>query len=162
VDERTGKPIATNGPTDGEIVDLRSARGVQIGDHNTQTNIFGGTVTIATRPAVSWPVRVGPIPLLAGCYQERDEAGPLSDAVAEGGTAVVTQVLSGLGGVGKTQLAAAYARTRTDVDLLVWVTAGRPTRQPLSRERRAGRTLAAGLAAGHDRAVVVDRARRPG
>jgi hypothetical protein len=33
-------------------------------------------------------------------------------------------VLSGLGGVGKTQLAAAYARTRTDVDLLVWVTAG--------------------------------------
>jgi ribulose-5-phosphate 4-epimerase/fuculose-1-phosphate aldolase len=118
VDERSDRPNAT----DGEVVDFRGAHGVQIGNHNIQTNIFGGTVT--TPPEVSWPVRVGPIPLLAGCYQERDEARQLSDAVADGGTAVVTQVLSGLGGVGKSQLAAAYARSRTDVDLLVWVTAG--------------------------------------
>jgi hypothetical protein len=120
VDERTDRPNAT----DGKVVDLRGAQGVQIGNHGIQTNIFGGTVTVATPPVVSWPVRVGPIPLQAGCYQERDEARLLSDAVAEGGTAVVTQVLSGLGGVGKTQLAAAYARSRSDVDLLVWVTAG--------------------------------------
>ncbi|NJP31832.1 tetratricopeptide repeat protein [Micromonospora thermarum] len=39
---------------------------------------------------------------------------------------MVCQVLSGLGGVGKSQLAAHYARTRwnaNDVDLLVWITA---------------------------------------
>jgi hypothetical protein len=120
VDERSDRPNAA----DREVVDLRGARGVQIGNHNIQTNIFGGTVTVTTPPEVSWPVRVGPIPLLAGCYQERDEARLLSGAVAGGGTAVVTQVLSGLGGVGKTQLAAAYARSRTDVELLVWVTAG--------------------------------------
>jgi hypothetical protein len=37
---------------------------------------------------------------------------------------VVTQVLAGLGGVGKSQLAAAYAAERADeVDLLAWVDA---------------------------------------
>ncbi|MFE7935729.1 tetratricopeptide repeat protein, partial [Streptomyces sp. NPDC057456] len=47
-------------------------------------------------------------------------------AVAGGGTAVLCQVLSGTGGVGKTQLAAHYAGTAWQagaVDLLVWVTA---------------------------------------
>ncbi|MEU4359758.1 tetratricopeptide repeat protein [Streptomyces virginiae] len=46
--------------------------------------------------------------------------------MAGGGTAVLCQVLSGTGGVGKTQLAAHHARTVWQagaVDLLVWVTA---------------------------------------
>ncbi|MEV7445725.1 tetratricopeptide repeat protein [Streptomyces sp. NPDC091204] len=46
--------------------------------------------------------------------------------MAGGGTAVLCQVLSGTGGVGKTQLAAHHARTAWQagaVDLLVWVTA---------------------------------------
>jgi tetratricopeptide (TPR) repeat protein len=45
-------------------------------------------------------------------------------------TVVLTQVLSGLGGVGKTQLAASYARglwERGDAELLVWATAGTRT-----------------------------------
>ncbi|QYN35256.1 tetratricopeptide repeat protein [Pseudonocardia sp. DSM 110487] len=109
----------TDGPGD-----LRGAQGVQVGDHNIQTNIFGGTITVSTPVEVSWPVRVGAVPLLAGCYQRRAESRLLSEAIDEGGTAVVTQVLSGLGGVGKTQLAAAYARSRTDTDLLAWVNAG--------------------------------------
>lgn len=104
--------------------DLRAAQGVQIGDHNTQINVFGGTVTIEAPVTVTWPVRVGAVPLLADCYQERDEAPSLSEAVEAGGTAVLTQVLSGLGGVGKTQLAAAHARAHADVDLLVWMPAG--------------------------------------
>ncbi|WP_283844428.1 tetratricopeptide repeat protein [Streptomyces sp. RerS4] len=54
----------------------------------------------------------------------------LREAVAGGGTAVVCQVLAGMGGVGKTQLAADHARhawSNDEVDLLVWVTAA--TRQ---------------------------------
>ncbi|MFK4067638.1 tetratricopeptide repeat protein [Streptomyces sp. NPDC029674] len=46
--------------------------------------------------------------------------------MADGGTAVLGQVLSGTGGVGKTQLAARYARDLLrggEVDLLLWVTA---------------------------------------
>jgi hypothetical protein len=66
VDERTGRRIAAKGPAEGEVADLCGARGVQIGDHNVQTNIFGGTVTVTTPRAESWPVRVGPVPLLAG------------------------------------------------------------------------------------------------
>ncbi|NML52529.1 tetratricopeptide repeat protein [Streptomyces sp. R302] len=45
-------------------------------------------------------------------------------AVDSGGTAVLSQVLTGTGGVGKTQLAADYARTAWDgggVDVLVWI-----------------------------------------
>jgi NB-ARC domain/Domain of unknown function (DUF4062)/Tetratricopeptide repeat len=76
---------------------------------------------------VRWPVRVGSIPLVAECYQHRArETGLLEDALAGSGTTVLTQVLSGLGGVGKTQLAAAYARAAWRdgaVELLVWVSA---------------------------------------
>ena len=76
---------------------------------------------------VRWPLQVGSIPSLADCYQPRErESGLIGEALASGETTVLTQVLSGLGGVGKTQLAAAYARTAWRdhaVDLLMWVTA---------------------------------------
>src|SRR3954469_21138198 len=69
-------------------------------------------VSYAIRPEVSWPYRVGVVPPLAVGYQPRAHPGmDLHRLFAEqsSGTAVVTQtrVLSGLGGVGKTQLAAA-------------------------------------------------------
>ncbi|MEV7195308.1 tetratricopeptide repeat protein [Streptomyces sp. NPDC093510] len=50
----------------------------------------------------------------------------LAREMADGGTAVLGQVLAGTGGVGKTQLAARYARDLLrsgEVDLLLWVTA---------------------------------------
>ncbi|MEV7420983.1 NB-ARC domain-containing protein, partial [Streptomyces sp. NPDC089919] len=50
----------------------------------------------------------------------------LRAAVEGGGTAVLSQVLVGMGGVGKTQLAADYARAAWDdgnLDVLVWITA---------------------------------------
>jgi hypothetical protein len=59
-------------------------------------------------------------------FQERAESFRLRMALEAEGTAVVGQVLSGLGGVGKTQLAADYARTAFAsgrLDVLVWVTA---------------------------------------
>lgn len=73
-----------------------------------------------------WPHAVGVIPRRAECFQQRDAVEALERAVAGGGTAVLCQVLTGTGGVGKTQLAAHHARRcwqDGDVDLLAWATA---------------------------------------
>ncbi|WP_265537349.1 MULTISPECIES: tetratricopeptide repeat protein [unclassified Streptomyces] len=70
------------------------------------------------------------LPRQADCFQDRAAAAQLEQAVAEGGTVVLGQVLAGMGGVGKTQLAAHHARQAWDkgeVDLLVWVTAATRT-----------------------------------
>jgi hypothetical protein len=83
-------------------------------------------VFVGVRAPVSWPCRVGVVPGRAGSFQRRAVADAL-DAAADGGTAVLCQVLAGTGGVGKTQLAAAHARAvwqAGSVDLLAWVTAG--------------------------------------
>jgi hypothetical protein len=91
-------------------------------------------------PPAAWPLQVGVIPPRAGAFQDRAERARLRQTVAGGGTAVLGQaqpaktagelgagqVLSGMGGVGKTQLAADHARTawtEEELDLLVWVTA---------------------------------------
>jgi NB-ARC domain/Tetratricopeptide repeat len=94
----------------------------------------------APRRPASWPHQVGVIPSRADCFQERAEAARLREALTAGGTAVVGPahkmpsegapsggVLAGMGGVGKTQLAADYARHTWQngvVDVLVWITAG--------------------------------------
>ncbi|MEY9968476.1 hypothetical protein ABIA33_006560 [Streptacidiphilus sp. MAP12-16] len=70
----------------------------------------------------SWPQQVGVLPREADCFQSRDEVALLDGALVVGGSAV----LVGTGGVGKSQLAAHYARAvwnANDVDLLVWITA---------------------------------------
>jgi tetratricopeptide (TPR) repeat protein len=84
------------------------------------------TVQRALREPASWPHQVGVIPSQARSFQHRGEADRLRAAVEDGGTAVLSQVLTGMGGVGKTQLAADYARAAWDegaLDVLVWVTA---------------------------------------
>ncbi|MFC9916669.1 NB-ARC domain-containing protein, partial [Streptomyces sp. NPDC127197] len=66
------------------------------------------------------------IPSRAQSFQHRAEVNRLRAAVEGGGTAVLGQVLTGMGGVGKTQLAADYARAAWRdgaLDILVWVTA---------------------------------------
>lgn len=66
------------------------------------------------------------MPRRAGSFQNRVAAEELKAAVTEGGTEAPGQILVGMGGVGKTQLAADYARRAREtgqVDLLVWVTA---------------------------------------
>lgn len=107
----------------------------QIGDGNTQHNTFA-----VVRPPVSWPHQVGVLPRQADCFQDRQASGALDAAVADGGTVVLCQVLSGTGGAGKSQLAAEYARRRVlgpGVDTL-------SSRQKLAHWRgRAGDAAAA-------------------
>ncbi|WP_150253391.1 tetratricopeptide repeat protein [Nocardiopsis deserti] len=108
------------------------------GDHIDFSNsIFYGPVTGKqevhhhyTAHKVDWPIRVGVIPEQAAHYQHRTIADHLSTALNDFGTVVLRQVLSGTGGVGKTQLAAHHARTLRDitapdqrVDVLVWANA---------------------------------------
>ncbi len=90
------------------------------------TGTFHGPVTVIGQRVLTWPLRVGIVPALAAGLQTRHVATDLMDVLDDSGTAVVAQVLSGLGGVGKTQVAVGYAhRAWTDrsVDLLVWITA---------------------------------------
>jgi hypothetical protein len=93
---------------------------VQSGEGNLQINVY------AESQSVKWPHQVGSVPLLADCYQHREREAARLDEAVNTAMVVLTQVLSGLGGVGKTQLAASYARriwTENGVALLVWATA---------------------------------------
>lgn len=80
-------------------------------------------VLLPSPPADRWPRRVGVVPLVADCFQDRAALRQFDRPEP----APTTSVLVGMGGVGKTQLAAAVAeRLWSDgaVDLLLWVTAG--------------------------------------
>jgi hypothetical protein len=84
----------------------------------------------AEYPAVSWPYRIGVVPLRAQCLQHRAEEAALLGELAQPTVGdrfrPVTQILAGLGGVGKTQLAAESAEmlfAAGQIDLLVWVSA---------------------------------------
>ncbi len=91
------------------------------------------TVAIHQAPGparVLWPVRVGAVPLTADCYQDRAAERRVREALTSDGAAVLvpasTAVLHGLGGVGKTQIAARYARRvwrDASADVAVWITA---------------------------------------
>ncbi|MDX3536505.1 tetratricopeptide repeat protein [Streptomyces sp. MB09-01] len=75
---------------------------------------------------MTWPHQVGVLPREADCFQDRATARELSHGADGNATSALCQVLVGLGGVGKTQLAAHHARTlwqTAQLDLLVWVTA---------------------------------------
>ncbi|TRO56136.1 tetratricopeptide repeat protein, partial [Streptomyces sp. IB201691-2A2] len=92
---------------------------------------------------VQWPVVVGTVPVLASAFQPREELRRAVDEARGHGQTVVlasdnptgdqpapgrhtpVQVMSGGGGVGKSQLAAAYAREATNygTDLVLWAPA---------------------------------------
>jgi hypothetical protein len=89
-------------------------KGLQVGSHNTQINHYAA----AAPPPVTWPLLVGRPPLRADAFQPR----------AFQATTAAT-VLTGDGGTGKTQLAAAlFEQARADgVDLAVWAPASSRT-----------------------------------
>ncbi|MFI0879613.1 FxSxx-COOH system tetratricopeptide repeat protein [Streptomyces parvus] len=75
---------------------------------------------------VTWPLEIGAVPALASAFQPRSALRERVDAVrVQGVGAVLTQVLSGGGGVGKSQLAAAYASEalHDGTDLVLWAPA---------------------------------------
>jgi hypothetical protein len=72
------------------------------------------------------PLLVGRIPSLAASRQDRELDRYLAEALDPCNAALRCLVVSGLGGVGKTQSAAAYARAAWNsgqVDLLIWIKA---------------------------------------
>jgi hypothetical protein len=82
-------------------------------------------------PAHDWPIWAGKPSGPVGYFQDRPQRKELAEAFEEGEDVVVTQALIGAGGVGKTRLAADFARNVWEegkVDLVVWVNASsRPT-----------------------------------
>ncbi|MFE4998622.1 hypothetical protein ACFRH4_46615 [Streptomyces mirabilis] len=106
----------------------------------------------APRPPVAWPLRVGTVPQLASAFQPRPNLRERIDQARAGHTTVVlTQVLSGGGGVGKSQLAATYAHQAlaAGTELVVWVNAAE-TEQIITGYAAAAHRVQAPGAAGQD------------
>ncbi|MEU5666542.1 FxSxx-COOH system tetratricopeptide repeat protein, partial [Streptomyces longwoodensis] len=128
--------------------------GSALGAGSRVTNI--GEQHIHQPPAgnieVSWPVEVGPVPALASAFQPRSALRQaVDDARSDGAAVVLTQVLSGGGGVGKTQLAAAYAidALRDGADLVVWA-AATETQQLITQYAQAATRIRLPGATGQD------------
>ncbi|MEV5605787.1 tetratricopeptide repeat protein, partial [Streptomyces sp. NPDC052299] len=101
---------------------------------------------------VSWPVEIGGIPALATAFQPRTGVREEIDTARRAGdAAVLTQVLSGGGGVGKSQLAAKYASEALGdgTDLVLWAAAAE-TEQVITRYAQAARLVSAPGASGED------------
>ncbi len=82
-------------------VDITDSRGVQVGGHNTQYNLF-------VVPPPPGPVVAGNVPQVSPAFQPR--ADLMTQLRVAGPGVSVARAVTGLRGVGKTQLAAAYAR----------------------------------------------------
>lgn len=110
-----GQPVVHN-----QIINSRIVNAIQAGTYIHQE---------APRPAPpDWPVVIGSIPILASAFQPRTAVrAKIDEARAGHETVVLTQVLAGGGGVGKSQLAASYAhralRPDSGVDVVVWAPA---------------------------------------
>ena len=103
--------------------DLPSIQGAQFGDRNTQNNEFRFYLLPTASPP-SWPLAIGLPPPRAAAFQERPGLRDAIERVLSGdGAAVMTLVVSGDGGTGKTQLAAAIHSSAVNMDLRVWVSA---------------------------------------
>ena len=112
----------------GTRIEAAGAQGVQVGDLNIQENKFISqyvetqVVQVQSAPA-TWPVRVGDVPQQPPAWQPRKD---LLAAVGRVGPGVpVVRAVTGMRGSGKTQVAAAYARSRMADGwrLVAWVNA---------------------------------------
>ncbi|MFJ4790725.1 NB-ARC domain-containing protein [Streptomyces sp. NPDC088794] len=96
---------------------------VSVSANSGAVGTFNALIPVNGRPPIIWPHRIGIVPAPVDCRQDRRADHVLAACLAgEDGA----PVLSGMGGVGKTQIASVYAHYSWDtgaVDLLVWVTA---------------------------------------
>ena len=110
-------------------VEVPAGRGVMVGDHGTQHNqfidIYIEKQVIQPPPApATGPVVAGEVPQPPPAFQPRAD---LLAMLRAGGRGVsVVRAVTGMRGVGKTQVAAAYARTCIDEGwrLVAWINAG--------------------------------------
>jgi AAA domain len=106
-------------------VDARGSQGVQVGSYNAQVNNFHAPAPVMVVPS---QVVTGAIPARPVGFQPRAALmNALAEVVGSDRVAVVC-ALTGQRGVGKTQLAAAYARRRVEqkCPVVAWVNAERP------------------------------------
>ena len=116
----------------------RVSQNAQVKDGGRATQIGGDQTThhhhYPSRPSVAARVLIGVIPSAAECFQDRKAEVRLVEALGGGSTGVLAEgadrtqscVLTGAGGTGKTQIAAAYARrawNKDDCEVVLWVTA---------------------------------------
>lgn len=107
-------------------VEVPDGRGVQIGERNERVNQYIQTYIEYRQPLagpVTGPVVAGEVPRQPPAFQPRHE---LMAALAASGPGVaVVRAVTGMRGVGKTQVAAAYARACIDAGwrLVAWANA---------------------------------------
>ena len=92
-------------PESMSAVNAPHAMGMQAGGGNIQHNYYYAQA-LAERPTSLRRYRVGVVPQLADCRQDRE----IDRVLAAEQPGIPCQVLTGPGGVGKTQLAASLAR----------------------------------------------------
>jgi tetratricopeptide (TPR) repeat protein len=102
-------------------VSVSGSRGVQVGDHNIQTNVEVDASKLLPPQTVSAGQVVHNLPLATAAFVGRDLEGLAGLLLGEESGVVVGQAaVHGLGGIGKTELVAHYARAYLDRFTLVW------------------------------------------
>ncbi|MFI6645895.1 tetratricopeptide repeat protein [Streptomyces sp. NPDC050504] len=159
--DTSGGQVPLDGPGSGPGQD----DAVQVSNSVSGTTVHGPVVqagSIGTfihhappptaRAEVAWPLRIGAVPDLATAHQPRTALREqIHRAQSAAGTVVLSQVLSGGGGVGKTQLAAALAHHagHDGTDLVLWADATR-AEQVLGAYAQAALLVQAPGATGQD------------